>query len=185
MGTCSMKKCIAAALAACALLSAPAHAGIVIEEVKGWSVIKEDDGCSIQMEYEGPGSTKLTFGKLEEHGIGVMVMNYNWSAKDGERYETHFALDDVVYSGIAVGTSDSIWKGFIILMEDEFEQHLSRGATLHVFLGEERIDQLSLDGSSAAISAMNRCYSGVMREHAAERAEKRRWEHLPQDPFDK
>ena len=179
-----MKKTFAAIAALALLIGTPASAGVVIDEVQGWSIIKEDGGCSIQMEYEGPGSTRLTFGKTEEHGIGVMVMNYNWSAKDREKYETHFALDGTVYSGTAVGTSDSIWKGFLILMEDDFEQHLSRGTTLHVYLEDTRIDQLSLDGSAAAIASMNRCYARVMRERAAERAEKRKWEHLPQDPFD-
>ena len=168
---------------ALAFIATPAQAGLVVQEVEGWSVIKEDEGCSIQMEYEGPGSSKLTFGKTEAHGIGVMIMNYNWSAEDGEKYETHFALDGTVYSGTAIGVSDSIWKGFLILMEDDFEQHLARGSSLHVYLGETRIDQLSLDGSAAAISAMNRCYARVMREKATERAEKRKWEHLPEDPF--
>lgn len=178
-----MKIISAIAALALAAIAIPAQAGVVIQEIEGWSVIKEDGGCSIQMEYEGPGASKLTFGKTEDHGIGVMIMNYKWSAQDGEKYETHFALDGTVYSGTAIGVSDSIWKGFLILMEDDFEQHLARGSSLHVYLGETRIDQLSLDGSAAAISAMNRCYARVMREKAAERAEKRKWEHLPEDPF--
>ena len=141
-----MKKIIAfaAALVATAF-SVPASAGTVIEEIKGWSIIKEAGGCSIQMEYEGPGSSRLTFGKTEDHGIGVMIMNYNWSAKDGQEYETHFALDGTVYSGTAVGVSDSIWKGFLILMEDDFEQRLARSPNLKIFLGDTKIDQLSLD----------------------------------------
>lgn len=164
-------------------IAIPAQAGTIVHEVQGWSIIKEDVGCSMQMEYEGPGSSRLMFGRTEEHGIGVVITNYNWTAQKDESYDINFLINDTVYSGTGIGTSNGMWKGFVILMEEDFEQHLAQAPEIVVFLGQKKIDQLDLTGSSAAINAMNRCYAGVIREREAERAEKRKWNHLPKDPF--
>jgi len=45
------------------------------------------------------------------------------------------------------------------------------------------VDELKLDGTGAAISALRRCLSHQRRLIASAKAERKRWGHLPSDPF--
>lgn len=136
------------------------------------------------MEYEGPGSTKLTLLKKIDGELTLVVTNHNWSAKKGTRYEVDLLLNGKGYGGgAALGYEDGIYKGFLLGVEQAFEADFASGRSLHVYLGETRIDQLSLAGTTVALASVNRCLDLLREEMAAETRERQRWQHLPADPF--
>lgn len=150
----------------------------------GWAVGGGDDSCYMAMEYEGPGATTLVLVKYANGQIGSSIVNYGWSAEKGARYQVSYVVNDVTFGGAeAIGTSDAGRSGFMSLFKPDFETHFRRGSMLHVYLKDERIDQLSLAGTAVALDALNRCLIGVRAEIAATKREQERWSHLPKDPF--
>ena len=64
-----------------------------------------------------------------------------------------------------------------------FLDDFAQGTSLHVYLGEDRIDQLSLDGTAVARASMDKCLRQMRSEVAAAEREKQRFADLPKDPF--
>ncbi|MEZ5743511.1 MAG: energy transducer TonB [Sphingomonadaceae bacterium] len=137
------------------------------------------------MEYEGPGATSLTYIKWANGDRSLMLTNSGWTAKAGMPYNVTYSLDGVSFSGGSVGATVSYKSGFFAKFNDEFETHFARGATLWVYLDEELIDQLSLNGSAIALKSVNRCLASVREKIIAAQREKERWSHIPKDPFSK
>ena len=150
----------------------------------GWDIFGDDESCYMGMEYEGPGETMVVFIKYADGRIGMSVSNYNWSTDKGEKYDVTYVLNGTAYGGAgAVGTKNSGRSGFVSIFEPDFENQFRRGSTLHIFLKEIRIDQLSLAGTGVALDSLNRCLVRVKAAIAADAKEKARWAHLPRDPF--
>lgn len=165
-------------------LAQTAQAATFSETRGGWEIGGGDDSCYMAMEYEGPGETLLLFIKYADGQIGSAISNYGWSAEKGVGYPISYVLNGVEFGGAeATGTSGSGRNGFISLFQPDFETHFRRGSTLHVYLKDERIDQLSLAGTAVALDALNRCLVEVRAEIAAIKREQERWSHLPKDPF--
>lgn len=154
-------------------------------EIGGWTIVRDSDNCAIYMEYEGPGKTELFVSEATDGQVFLIVLNSGWSAKEGEAYPIRIVLDDTAYASEtgAKGVARSYRRGFAFKMPMEFTDKLARAGDLHVWLGDQRIDQLSLKGSAAAVSSMRRCLGIVRRNLAARKAEEARWAHLPRDPF--
>lgn len=162
----------------------PSSALDFYEERGGWSIVGDTSSCIMLMDYEGPGATQVSIIKWPDRdGIGIGVTNTNWTAKKNEEYEVAFVLNGVEYGGRSFGTADYPRAGFLTLMSPSFERHFAEGSSLHIYLSEQRIDQLSLAGTAVAIASVNRCIAAAKAELAADRRERERWEHLPKDPF--
>ena len=85
-------------------------------------------------------------------------------------YDVSYAVNGKTYGGgKAVGTGDSRRRGFFSLMNRGFERDFAAGSTMFVMLEGQRIDQLSLAGTSAALVHLNRCLADVRQRLAAER----------------
>ena len=70
---------VVASLFACA-----AHA----QTVAGWETFDTDgDTCGIGTDFEGEGETRLIVTINLEDRVALLASNYNWSAKDGEKYD--------------------------------------------------------------------------------------------------
>lgn len=150
----------------------------------GWDVIRGDNNCAIYLEYEGPGSTELMLAKFVDGTIGVFVTNSNWSSVEGKEYEIHLSLNGDVYGGgSATGTKSGYKRGFLTFVDADFATDFSQGASLAIYLEKEKIDQLSLSGTAAAMIKLEGCLSKVRAQIAADEREKQRWSHLPKDPF--
>ena len=166
---------------------AVASAGTIIATVGGWDIIEEDGGCSISMEFEGPGSSNFVFGHSYEHGIGFILTNGDWTSKKDEIYDIRFEVNNMVYTSKALGITHDYQKGFLTVFDEEFgadlEKDMAAGSNLHVFLGDQLIDRLSLEGTSAALASMKTCYARQKRKAIAAEAEKARWQDLPKNPF--
>ena len=78
----------------------------------------EPGGCIALFEYDGPGSTKTTLFRTvkpdHESIVWLTVVNFEWSAKEGETYELSYVFDDGTYDRSAYGVkNDVIYKGFM------------------------------------------------------------------------
>lgn len=186
------------ALAATAL-AAPASAKNW-PDAGGWSIVQADDFCLMTMEFEGPGESKLVVLLHESGKLLVTDLNYDWSAKQDEKYpDVSFDIGGNVYSGTATGMEFQGRKGFSVGFLSDVDtviDEFSRAGYLHIYKGEQRIDRLSLDGSGAGLAMTRRCLAEVRRLNAASRAreareaaaearEKARYADLPKDPFAK
>ncbi len=161
-----------------------AQASEFFAERGGWTVMQSDDSCTMGMEYAGPGSTSLLLMKSLDGGLTVGVQNANWSAKDDAEYDITLMVDETSFGGgKSFGYGGYKSRGFMTLLAPEFEAVFGAGDSLHVFLGSERIDQLSLDGTAGALEQVNRCLVKLRAIGDAAKREKARWEHLPADPF--
>jgi periplasmic protein TonB len=165
------------------LVSAEASAADYIGEFGGWEVGRAEDGCLAQMEYEGPGATQVTVKKFVTNNFRVLVTNYNWSARQDEAYQVTFWLNGTDYSGNVLGARGSGRSGFVAKFDNDLEGDFTKGSSLHIYLDDQQIDQLSLEGTAVAMQAVNRCLVKVRTEMTAAERERSRYAHLPTDPF--
>lgn len=166
----------------------------------GWEVVgdESDQSCSIARDFEGPGSSVLVLVAHAQKSSGaVLLSNSNWTIERGERVRMAFDLEgikDGSYEGNAYGFRYD-GRGAIGLSFPDlaFLADFAQASGIDFFRveGEDgkesytAVDQLRLDGTGAAISAMRRCLSHQRQLIAAADAEKKRWEHIPGDPFSK
>lgn len=141
--------------------------------------------------YEGPGSTKTTIirqAKGDSQSIVYFsVVNFEWSAKEKEIYALRYAFNDGVYERDAFGIKqDSIYKGFMAgFPADEFIDTYAKSSSLHIYMGDNVVDKLSLSGSAAGMALFNRCWAWVLGTERAAQAERDRYSGIPRDPFAK
>jgi TonB family protein len=170
--------------ASASLIASPALAADFYAERSDWTILKDDHDCSMWMEYEGPGSSTLGLLKDADGTVIVSLGNDNWSVKDQEIYDASLVLNGTVYGGAgAVGFKRSLGGGLSLNMGDGFERDFAKGSSLHVYLGDDRIDNLSLDGTADALVAVNQCLVKVRQEIAEQKAYEARYANLPRDPF--
>ena len=163
--------------------SASAAAYEFFEERGGWSIVGDDDNCSMLLEYEGPGATTVIVAK-ETNGFSVIgITNANWSTEAGEEYDVDFAIDDRVFPGSVRGYRSSGKSGFLIQTNDRFDAAFRAGRSLHLYRDGELFDRLSLTGTAVASAAVERCLVGLRREEAAIAREKARYADIAPDPF--
>lgn len=173
-------------LSALTLSAGPLSAQELYGEFGGWVVLKFEDNCALQMQFEGPGETIFSL-RLDADGDQLaLIRNRNWSAKKGERYEVSYLLNGFKYEALAIGVSDSVYgSGFVSKLAPKFAADFAAGTSLYVYLGEQQIDELSLEGTAAAVAATRSCLEKVEKELAEAAKEKARFAHLPEDPFAK
>lgn len=138
-------------------ISSPAAGSEFLGEFGSWRVYKNEDFCGAVKEFSGPGDTRFVLTKYVDGGVAASILNFNWSAKEGQKYEVAFSLADVTYRGTAVGVTHNNHFGFLTKLKPQFVDHFAKGTSLYVFLGETQIDQLSLSGTAAAVAAVERC----------------------------
>ncbi|MBT2133944.1 hypothetical protein KK137_06320 [Croceibacterium sp. LX-88] len=136
-------------------------------------------------DYEGEGSTEVVLMIKDNPASTVlMITNSNWSAKDGERYELKYYLGDWVYTLESLGIEQtSFRKGFGTVVNAKFLGDMAKASGLTIMRGEALIDDLSLDGSGAALAVLERCRRELAADVEQERKDRERLEHIPLDPF--
>lgn len=151
----------------------------------------EPGGCIALFEYDGPGSTKTTLFRTvkpdHESIVWLTVVNFEWSAKEGETYELSYVFDDGTYDRSAYGVkNDVIYKGFMAgFPADEFLPTYAKSASLNIYMGDTVVDKLKLTGSTAGVALFNRCWTWVLGTERAAQAERDRFKGIPRDPFSK
>jgi TonB family protein len=174
-----------AGLALSTLIVAPAAADDWARDVDGWDVGRDGDSCVMFEEYEGEGSTQLTLVISDDVSrTALMVTNYRWSAKKGERYELKYHLGEWVYTSPSLGIEqDSIRKGFGTMVSSEFLADFAKADGLEITNGDAVVDDLSLKGSAAALAVLERCRRELARDLEQQRRDREKLAHIPVDPF--
>lgn len=154
-----------------------------IGDAGGWEIYLYEDSCGAVSEFEGPGDTIAVLLKHTDGDVVFQITNHNWTAREGEKYEVAYSLNGFRYSGSAVGTKSGARSGFASPFGPDFAEDFAKGSSLHVYLGDQRIDQLSLEGTATAVAAVDQCLTKVRATVAAAERERQRYAHLPKDPF--
>jgi TonB family protein len=175
-------------VAAAALLVAPAAYAREWGEAGGWNIGESSDGesCGAVMEYEGKGETNLIFLHYVDGRIVLGATNTGWSAEKEKEYELVYVLNGKSYSGgksFGLGERYEIRKGFVTAMEPSFEADFAAGSGLQVYLGGTLVDNLSLNGTGAAVARVRQCVAHLRGIKQAAERERQRWAHIPDDPF--
>lgn len=154
-------------------------------ETAGWVIFEGDDYCGAQMEYEGKGATTLTVSFSVDGGVVVLLTNSGWSAVKDRPYEITWVLNGYEYSGrsLGIGEKYASQKGFGSKFGSDFIADFVKSSSLHVYRGDTLIDQLSLEGSGAATSISLKCLQSIKNRLDEQERERRRFSHIPDDPF--
>ena len=153
-------------------------------DIGGWTVAasKDKKGCFVTRQYAGPGSTTLLLGLDIDGTNHLSVLNDNWSIKPKDKLKLNFRLTTGGYSDhFAVGIAADGKKGFVTDFEEKFPVYFASSKALHISRGEVPVEQLSLDGSGAAVAEMRRCL--WIHRSTAKAPEKQRASAIPKDPF--
>jgi hypothetical protein len=173
------------ALVAGLLASAPASAqDYAARDVGGWTVAasKDGGGCFLTRTYEGTGETTVLLGLDIDGANRLSVLNDNWSIKPRDRWKLTFKLTSGGYPDHpVVGMASDGKKGFVTDFDAKFPDHFAVSKALHIYRGQVPVEQLSLDGSGAAVAELRRCVA----LHAAKPATgaRERSDRIPKDPF--
>jgi hypothetical protein len=176
-------------LAFAAGLFASAHAAAQeypARDVGGWTVAasKDERGCFITREYGGEGETTLLLGLDIDGTNHLSVLNYNWSIKPKARLELNFRLSKVGYpKHFAVGMASHGKKGFVTNFEAKFPTYFAASRFLHIYRGDVPVEQLSLEGSGAAVAELRRCVAIYTARTTIGPGERERSARIPRDPF--
>ena len=154
-------------------------------EVAGWDVGRSGDTCAMVMEYEGEGSTRLGLViKDDAAKTYLAVTNFRWSTKENEAYELKFHLGKWVYTMPSIGIAqDLIRRGFLTRAGKDFVADFAKASALTITRDETLVDDLSLEGSGAALVVLERCRRELARDLEHQRRDRERLEHIPVDPF--
>jgi hypothetical protein len=157
-----------------------------MRDVGGWTVAasKDQRGCFLTKTYEGAGETTILLGLDIDGSNHLSVLNYNWSIKQKEQLKLNFRLSNGGYSEHpVVGMVSEEKKGFVTNFETKFPSYFAASKVLHIYRGDVPVEQLSLDGSGAAVAELRRCVDICRAKTAAGAREKRHSDQIPKDPF--
>ncbi|MES1972013.1 MAG: hypothetical protein V4472_06095 [Pseudomonadota bacterium] len=155
-------------------------------QVDGWTVAasKDKGGCFMTRTYEGAGATTLLLGLDVDGSNRLSALNGNWSIKPKDRWQLSFRLSDGGYANHpVVGMASDGKKGFVTNFEAKFPAYFAASRALHIYRGDVPVEQLSLDGSGAAVAELRRCVDVFRTKAATGAREERRSHRIPKDPF--
>jgi hypothetical protein len=157
-----------------------------MRDVGGWTVAASKDkrGCFLTKTYRGAGATILLLGLDIDGSNHLSVLNDNWSIKQNERLKLNFLLSNGGYSKHSVvGMVSEEKKGFVTNFETKFISYFAASKDLRIYRGDVPVEQLSLDGSGAAVAELRRCVGLYRAKTAVGAREKGRSDQIPKDPF--
>lgn len=172
-----------------AALLASAHASAQeypARDVDGWTVAasKDKEGCFLTRTYEGAGETTLLLGLDVDGSNHLSVLNANWSIKPKDRWKLTFRLSNGGYSNQSVvGMASQGKQGFVTNFEAKFPAYFAASKALHIYRDKVPVEQLSLDGSGAAVAELRHCVEIFSAKTTTRAPEKGRSGQIPKDPF--
>lgn len=153
-------------------------------EVAGWTVGSvEDEGgsCMMYMDYEGIPSTRLALIIDWDSNPSLMIKNRDWTVKKNEKYKIDYELSFGEYRDHpTLGWDDG---GLYTKFDKNFSNHFAKSNYLNIYRDGIVIDKLSLKGSGAAVAELRRCVAHIQREADAINRERRKFDHIPSNPF--
>lgn len=175
------------ALTAALLLGTPAvAASYATRDVGDWVVSASSDaqGCFITRTYPAPRVTTLQFGLDMDGSNRLTLLNANWSIKDREPLKMTFRLSKASFPRhAAVGIVADGKRGFVSSFGATFPRDLAGSRSLQVRRGDVIVEDLTLDGSGAAIAELRRCVDRFRNVPNAAPSTTNDGGRIPLDPF--
>lgn len=157
-----------------------------LRDVGGWTVAASQDkkGCFLTKVYPQPGRTTLLLGVDIDGSNRLSILNANWSIREKDRQSLTFRLSNASFPNhVSIGIASEGKKGFVTSFGRRFPAHFAASTFLHIFRGDVPVEQLSLDGSGAAVVELGRCVDLHREKPARKVRESGRADHIPIDPF--
>jgi hypothetical protein len=155
-------------------------------DVGDWTVAASQDkkGCFLTRAYQVPGGTTLLFGLDTDGSNRLSVLNGNWSIKQKERQSLNFRLSNIAFpKHLAIGMASEEKKGFVTSFGVKFPDHFAASSFLNISRGTVPVEELSLDGSGAAVAELRKCVDLYREKPAPDVRGSERAGHIPIDPF--
>jgi len=155
-------------------------------DVGSWTVAVSQDkkGCFLTRAYQVPGGTTLLFGLDTDGSNRLSVLNANWSIKERERQNLNFRLSNIAFpKHLAIGMASEEKKGFVTSFGVKFPDHFAASSFLNISRGTVPVEELSLDGSGAAVAELRKCVDLYRGKPATDARGSARGGHIPIDPF--
>ncbi|SFR96419.1 hypothetical protein [Sphingomonas jatrophae] len=176
-----------AASAASLLLATPSFAkDYATRDVGEWTVSASSDrqGCFLTRSFDGPRETTLLLGLDVDGSNRLTILNPNWSIRAKEQIKLTYRLSNASFPRhLAVGIAADGKKGFVTSFGAAFPSTFAASRFLHITRGSVPVEELSLEGSGAAVAELRKCvdvYRGAPAPAAPSKAGKSR---IPLDPF--
>ena len=128
--------------------------------IGSWIVSESSDqkGCFVSRTYPAPRQTTLQFGLDTDGANRLTILNAHWSIRPRERLTMDFRLSNAAFPRHdAIGIATQGKKGFVTSFGRTFPTNLAASRFLHIRRGAVPIEELSLDGSGAAIAELSKC----------------------------
>ena len=131
--------------------------------VGGWYVTSGTNSCGMYSQERGGKGTEVVILKRLDGNIYVQANNLGWNIPRGSEAAARFEVDGQSYSGITNIAALAAYpeRGLLAVFDKGFEADLRKGATLAISANGRNIAQISLQGSSAALAAIESCLSEV------------------------
>ncbi len=176
-----------AALIPALLLSTPSLArDYATRDVGPWVVSASSDrkGCFLTRTYDGPRATTVQFGLDADGTNRLTVLNANWSIQAKEQLRLTFRLSNASFPRhLSIGIATEGKRGFVTSFGVNFPTALAASNFLHIRRGDVPVEELTLDGSGAAIAELRKCVDLYRNAPAARPAAKAEKGRIPTDPF--
>lgn len=160
--------------------------GYPARQVGDWTVAasKDQKGCFLTRDYDRPGKTTLLLGLDGDGTNHLSVLNANWSIKPKDQLSLTFRLSSGGYDKHdVVGMAADGKQGFVTSFEAKFPAYFAASKALDIFRGDTPVEQLSLEGSGAAVAELRSCVGFRGGATPAVAGAKGRNGTIPTDPF--
>ncbi len=145
---------------------------------------QDKKGCFLTRTFRTPGATTLFLGLDIDGSNRLTVLNANWSIKERDRESLNFRLSNASFpKHPAIGMASDGKKGFVANFGEKLPAHFATSNFLNISRGDVAVEQLSLDGSGAAVAELRKCVDIYQRKSATDVTETERAGHIPIDPF--
>ncbi|MEH3105308.1 MAG: hypothetical protein PGN12_15590 [Sphingomonas phyllosphaerae] len=154
-------------------------------DVGAWIVAASSDqkGCFITRTYPAPRGTTLQFGLDMDGSNRLTLLNPNWSIRAREQLRLDFQLSHSAFPRhLAIGIAPQGKRGFVTDFGATFPRSFATSAFLKVRRGDVPVEELTLDGSGAAVAELRRCVDR-QRTPVAGKAAREGGARIPLDPF--
>ncbi len=131
--------------------------------VGGWHVTAGTNSCGMYTDDRGGlinvGGTEIVFLRRTDGADYLQITNLGWSLPRLDENQIFFEIDGARYTGLSnIGALPAYpARGFLAAFDDGFDAAMRRGSTLDIGLNAAKIAQISLRGSTAALTTLDQC----------------------------
>lgn len=155
-------------------------------DVGAWVVAPSSDrnGCFLTRSYGGARQTTLLFGLDTDGSNRLTLLNPNWSIREKEQLRLTYRFSNASFpKRAAIGIAANGKKGFVTSFGDTFPRTMATSTFLHVRRGDVPVEELTLDGSGAAVAELRKCVDVYRAAPAKVTKGTKDSERIPLDPF--